>query len=1105
MFRLLKERSFGALTLTQFLGAFNDNAFKQLVLMLALTTQSLDPLEWVASSRLAEYGQALPATLFSLPFVMFGAVTGSLADRLSKTSIIRFSNLMEVIVMALGLGAFMLYSYDLLMVVIFLMGTQSAIFGPAKYGSIVEIVGRPALSRANAMVQMTTMLAILGGAMLGGVLFDSFGAALWTCGGIYVGTAFAGWLASLLIDKLPAKDPQRRIRMNVFAEMRDHWHATGGNRPLILSIFASSFFYLIGASLLLVVNAYGVSLGLDGSSTAMLNAMTVIGIALGSVLAGHISRDRIEAGLIPLGLAGMACFLFLVQLAPDSIPLLRASLLGLGLSAGLFSIPIRALIQSLPPEDRRGAVLGFSEVLDFAGILVASALFYWMDVSLELAPSQMFLVLGVLVCVFLAGSLVYTIEFAVRLFLLTFTHVLYSIRVSGSDRIPNEGGALIVANHVSFVDAMLLSAACSRRIRFLVHRPFFDSRFIGGFLKRIGALPVGGADRDETRDSLEKASRAAQEGELVCIFAEGSITRTGTLLPFARGLERIARKARVPILPIALDRVWGSVFSFEGGRVFWKLPQRIPYPVDLFVGHPLDCETPAWTVREHISELVAEGRSRRRGRRGTLAWRFLWNARRNAARPAIVDGSGTQLSYRKLLIGSLALRRYAATQLDKTQHVGVMLPPGVGGALANVALTLMGRTLVNVNYTSSPADQTRCLEIAGVRQVITSKRFLRALGASSPLAPDQTIYIEDWLAGLRGSDRFVAFLQSLLPAGLLAHWVARRLRADEVAMVVFSSGSTGDPKGVQLTHAAVLSNVQAFGQVVPFGPQDGILGVLPLFHSFGTTVTLWSSLLSGAKAIYYSNPLDAKAIGQMAREHGATILVATPTMYQFYLRRCEPVDFATLRISACGAEKLRQPLSDAWEKRFGQPLLEGYGATELGPVVSFNLPDVRLRGEQHVARRVGSVGRALPGVALRVVHPDTGVRLEPGHDGLLLVKSPAMMTGYLGQAELTGSVIRDGWYVTGDIARVDRDGFLILTDRLSRFSKIGGEMVPHGRVEEVLIEITARHTTEGDELPQLSITSIADEKKGERLIVIHTPLPLGVAELLRLASESDLP
>ena len=1105
MFRLLKIRSFSALTLTQFLGAFNDNAFKQLVLLLALSTQWQQPLAWVASSRLAEYGQALPATLFSLPFVVFGALTGSLADRLSKSAIIKVANALEIVAMALGLGAFLLGSYDLLMVVIFLMGAQSALFGPAKYGSIVELVGQRALSQANAMIQMTTMLAILGGVMLGGLLLEGFGERLWACGGVYVGVAALGYLVSLLIPRLEAVDPKRRLRVNVLAELRSHWRATDGDRPLILSIIASSFFYLIGASLLLVVNTYGTALGLEATATSMLNAMTVIGIALGSVLAGHISRERIEAGLIPLGLAGMAACLFLVQVAPHSVGLLRVSLFGLGVSAGLFSIPIRALIQSLPRRDRRGAILGLSEVCDFVGILAASGLFYWMDVVLELTPQQMFLALGCLVTAFLCGSLFYTLEFAVRLFLLVFTRCCYRIRVQGAERIPAEGGALLVANHVSFVDAMLVSAVCSRPVRFVAHRMLFERPLIGLFLRRIGALPVGGADREETRDSLAQAAGAARRGELVCIFAEGAITRTGTLLPFARGLERIARKAEVPILPIALDRVWGSVFSFEGGRVFWKRPQRFPYPIDIFVGEPLDARTPAWQVRDRILELVAEGRSRRSGRRGTLAWRFLWSARRNVRRTAILDGGGGELSYRKLLVASLALRLHARRRLESSQHVGVMLPPGAGGALANILLSLLGKTVVNLNYSASPADRRRCLEIAGARQLISSRAFLQALGDPSPLDEEHTIYLEDWLAQLSRGERALAFLQSLLPAALLAHWIARRARAQDVAMVVFSSGSTGDPKGVQLTNAAVLSNVQAFGQVVPFRPGDAVLGVLPLFHSFGTTVTLWGVLLAGAKGVYYPDPLDAKAIGERVREQRATIMVATPTMYQFYLRRCAADDLESLRICACGAEKLRAPLARAWFERFGTTLLEGYGATELGPVVSFNLPDVELRGERQVGQREGSVGRPLPGVALRIVDPESGEVLEPGREGLLLVKSPAMMKGYLGQPELTAQVMRNGWYSTGDIARVEQDGFLVLTDRLSRFSKIGGEMVPHGRVEEVLLEISARHATDAHALPQLAITSIADAKKGERLIVIHTGLPLAIDELLRLAGQSDLP
>jgi len=1109
MFKLLQNRSFAALTATQFLGAFNDNAFKQLVLLLAVAAAAGGGPEWVSGSSWA-VGQALPATLFALPFVLFGALTGACADRFSKSRIIRLANLLEVAVMGLALVAFHQQSFEALLCVVFLMGTQSAIFGPSKYGAIQEIVGRPSLSPANALIQMSTMIAVLAGVMLGGVFLQNFGDRLWIPGLSYVGFALVGWWLSLGVEPLAAADSERQLTWNGLAELRRHWRVAAGNSTLVLSILASGFFYLVAATLLLVVNLYGTWLGLGPEPTAMLNGMTVIGIAIGSLVAGRISGERIEGGLVPLGLFGLGASLLAVAIAPDSVVLLRGVLVAAGFFAGLFSIPIRALIQGLPKDGQRGSILGLSEMVDFIGILLASGVFALMSNGLALDPAEMFYVIGVTCLVFTLVSLLSTAEFAVRLGLLLIVRTLYKVRARGLEHVPSQGGALIVVNHVSFVDALLIGAALTRPVRFMMYRDFFRIPVVGWFARRMGAIPVSATDDRRSKvKAIADAAERARAGDLVCIFAEGSITRTGVMLPFARGLERIARKAGVPILPVGLDRLWGSIFSFEGARVFWKRPQRIPYPVDVSIGEPMPADTPAWRVRNRIQELIAERRSTRAGRRGSLAWRFLRNARVHSSRPAIADGTGVRMSHGKLLVSTLALRRLLMRRLGPAENVAVLLPPGAAGAMVNISLSLMRKASVNLNYTLSTADQTGCAGAAGAQQLITSRRLLDKLGCPSPLPDSQTLFLEDLVAEIRLGDKLVAWLMSKLPGRILARF-APQVSADETATILFSSGSTGRPKGIVLSHGNILSNVQGVLEVLSLGPGDALLGVLPFFHSFGYTVTLWGTLLSGAKAVYHVNPLDVPAIAKLAREERISVFVATPTFYRAYLRRCDPVDLESVRIALSGAERLQTSLAQEWLDKFGVELMEGYGCTELSPVVSFNVPDVELLGVRQVGHKAGTIGRPLPGLAVRITDLETGAVLEPGTSGLLKVKGPSVMQGYLGQPEETAKVLRDGWYSTGDVAQLDRDGFLTITDRLSRFSKLGGEMVPHGRVEDelqtVFSKLTLARTGSAEETAEVAVTARADEARGERLVVIHTAIEFTVEEVLaELSANSDLP
>ncbi|MEM6672170.1 MAG: MFS transporter [Planctomycetota bacterium] len=1125
MLRLLKKRSFGSLVASQFLGAFNDNAFKQLVLLLTVAAVTASGVPWIAESPLAvdangQNRQWLPATVFGIPFVLFCSLTGALADKVSKSTIIKVANFIEIIVMAGALLALSLQSYGLLLGVVFCMGAQSALFGPSKYGILREIVDAKDISRANALIQTTTTIAILLGIIVAGVLAQSFGDMLWVPGLAYVAFATVGFLFSLPIERQEARHPERPIPWFVPGEMARQWRALRGHPTLSVSVFGSAFYWFMGALLILVINEYGLLvLQLDQKQTSLLVAPVIIGIAAGAVVAGKLSGDRIEGGLAPLGLLGMAGSLLAVQVAPLNTIWVGTCFGALGLASGIFSLPIRTLVQVLPEDDSRGAVLGFSQTLDFVGILSAGPFMLLMQ-QLGLSAPAMTLVSALLIVAAFLVSLRYAAHFTVRLVVWVLVHTFYRLNVRGFANLPSKGGALLVANHVSFVDALLVAAAAGRPVRFLMHRSFFDVPLVGWFARKMEAIPVSSADsRDKTEAALETAAAAARNGELVCIFAEGALTRTGHLMPFATGMESIASSAEVPVIPVALDRLWGSIFSHYGGRVFWKLPRRIPYKVDVAVGEPLPSNVTAFTVRQRIQEQIADCRTERQGRRGTLAWRFLKEARTYAGKPAIADGTGVELDFRKLVVGSLCMRSALRPSLGEGRNVAVLLPPGAGGALANIALALDGRAAVNLNYTMPNADLAAMCERAGVDLLITARRFLKALDRESPLPVERTVFLEDVKKDITTPMKLGYLLQTFLPGTWLANLHAPRNRggapeSEDLATIIFSSGSTGTPKGVMLSHSNILSNVQSVLQVVALGPGDAVLGILPFFHSFGYTITLWATLLSGSRAVFHANPLEAKVIGELSETYGVTITIATPTFYQSYLRRCRPEQFRDVRVALSGAQKLSRGLADAWETKFGSRLMEGYGCTEVSPVVSANLPSPEGASARHRSDRPGSIGRPLPGVAVKIVDQDAPPRTATEHgaeeSGLILVKGPNVMQGYLGMPEETARVLQDGWYSTGDIGYLDSDGFLYITDRLSRFSKIGGEMVPHGRVEETLLDLAYELAgSDGSDDdgggPDIAVTAIEDESKGERLVVLYSGLPFDVSKLQERFADSDLP
>jgi acyl-[acyl-carrier-protein]-phospholipid O-acyltransferase/long-chain-fatty-acid--[acyl-carrier-protein] ligase len=690
-------------------------------------------------------------------------------------------------------------------------------------------------------------------------------------------------------------------------------------------------------------------------------------------------------------------------------------------------------------------------------------------------------------------------------FVWLLTRTLYRIRILGENRIPEKGGALLVCNHVSFIDAVLLFVAAPRDIRFIMHKDYFKRPLIHPIAKIMGAISISSEQRPrEMIESLRLASEAIRNGDVVCIFAEGQITRIGHTLPFRRGFERIMKDVEAPIIPVVLDGVWGSIFSFEQQKFLWKWPRRFPYPVTVNYGKPLPHTATPFEVRQSVEELMAEAWEFRRERMKPLHRMFAATARRHSSRFAMADAQNANVSFSSAWVRTVFLARQLKKVLAGQKMVGLLLPPSVPGALVNFAAMLLGKVPVNLNYTLSEESLASCIRQCDIKTVITSKIFLDRLKLKVPC---ETVLLEDVVRQASSPmQKLLAWLMArLLPVGRLERMLrgpdarAAGEPIDELATIIFSSGSTGEPKGVMLSHWNVGSNIEQMEQVFGLNARDKVLGVLPFFHSFGFTGTLCLPAALGVGVVYHPNPLDAKTIGPLVSQYRVTFLLATPTFLQLYIRGCAAEDFGSLRLVLAGAEKLPERLAAAFEEQFGIRPLEGYGCTECSPAVAVNTFDFRSAGFRQVGAKRGKIGHPLPGVSVRIVDPQTSEPVPVGQPGLMLVHGPNVMRGYLGKPEKTAEVLRDGWYVTGDIAAFDEDGFLQITDRLSRFSKIGGEMVPHVKVEEKLHELAG--LTE----QTFVVASVPDEKKGERLIVLHRLADAPLQECLEKLKQSDLP
>ncbi len=1069
---------------TQFQGAFSDNAYKNVITLIALATAvSVDQ----GNERVSIIG-----ALFILPFLLFSMYGGFMADRFSKRSVAVGTKLLEVGIMILATVAFFSGQLSWSMAILFLMGAQSAIFGPTKYGILPELLPESRLSWGNGILEMTTFLAIIFGTVAGAAMVESFKNAPYIAGFILVCLALAGTLTSLGISRVRPAAPSARFRPNFVGEVFHYAREARRDRVLWLAVLGSVYFWLLGYLLQIDVVLYGSrTLQLPETRIGYLLAAVALGIGLGSFLAGHLSGNKIEYGLIPLGAVGITIFTFLMSLPGwgfwSSIWLLAT----LGFSAGFFIVPLNAMLQQRPPKEIKGAIIAMANLLTFVGMLIAAGILWFVTVPLGLTAPQVFL-FGSLMTLAATVYVVWLLpDSLVRLILWMLTHTLYRIRVLGAENIPEKGGALFVANHVSFVDAMMLIASTDRFVRFLMEQEYYEHPLIKPLAKVLRVIPVSGRSgpRDLLR-ALREASNSIRDGEIICIFAEGQITRTGQLLPFRKGFERIMKNVDAPIIPVYLDRLWGSIFSFEKGRFLWKLPPRIPYPVTVTYGQPLPSTATSEEVRQAVQELGTEASGCRKADQQPLQRAFLGQARRHPLRFAAADGLNPKVTCLGLLTRSVFLARRLLPHWRDQGMVGLLLPPSVAAATANVAALLSGRVPVNLNYTLPPAALESCLSQCSVKTVVTSERFLEKLRMPPP---GGAVYLED-IAATRSWRSLVtsAICAALLPAGLLERLLGASgsHSPDSLAAILFSSGSTGDPKGVMLSHFNIASNLEAMRQVFEVSSGDRVVGILPFFHAFGLTGSLWFPLLTGMGAVYHPTPFDARTIGGLTIRYKGSILLATPTFLQSYLRRCQPEDFGSLRLVITGAERLSEPLADAFEARFGVRPMEGYGCTECSPIVAVNVPHYRAAGFYQVGKKEGRIGHPLPGVSVRIVDPQSFEILPPGNKGLLLVRGPNVMQGYLGQPEKSGQAFRDGWYVTGDLALMESDGFLTLEGRLSRFAKIAGEMVPHQKVEELLQELS------GQDEPVVAVTSVPDARKGERLVVLHT-LEAGKLEEVR--------
>ncbi len=873
------------------------------------------------------------------------------------------------------------------------------------------------------------------------------------------------------------------------AQPAQQWQTARQQADLWLTLMGKAVLWGIVLSLLVIYPDFTQTF-LTLPNAAAISALlgfVILGLVLGIWIAAKLSATHIETGVIPVGALGVMLSLIILPWF-TSLSVQITLLSTLGFMAGLFVQPLQALLryhlpaEQVEPSKRIDHLLQILVIISFISIIALLGLAGFKKTSL-------FLFLQV---VTVTGAL-YTIwqmpQSMLRFIVSRLFRARYRLKVLGFENLPARGGVLLLGNHISFIDWALVQMASPRQLHFVIEKGYYERWYIKGMLDWFGVIPISSS---ASAESLEKVTQMLKVGEVVCLFPEGSISRTGQMSDFKRGYEKAIKDTGAVIIPFYLHGLWGSRFSRSSG--FLRENRQSGFKRDIIVsfGQALPATITAPELKQKVFDLSFTSWDAYSYLIDPIPLNWLRAAKRMSFRMAATDVIGEPMSHHRFIT---AVLRFSVLikQLSPEQNIGLLLPTSAGGAIANMAVLCLGKTIVNLNYTASSHAMQSAVQQADLKRIYTSKRFLdklkeRGIDIPTILPTIPLTFLEDLKESIPKYQLLTTLVMTMLLPMRLLQWAYLKPIKDKntTAAILFSSGSEGAPKGVELSHRNLATNARQIADALNTLDNDVIMCTLPTFHAFGLLASTLMPLSEGIPIVCHPDPTDAVNIAKGVARYEATLLFGTSTFLRLYAKnnRVNPMMFQSLRYIVAGAEKLAPEVRRLFLDRFGKKILEGYGATETSPVASVNLPDqldTRYWRVQ-VANREGTVGLPLPGTSFRIVDPVTLTQLPNGTDGLILIGGPQVMKGYLHAPEKTEQAIAmlngQRWYKTGDKGHLDEDGFLTIVDRYSRFAKLGGEMVSLAAVEQQI-----RTILHAPEL-ELVAVNLPDDKKGEKIVLL---------------------
>ena len=1046
---------------------------------------------------------ALINAMILLPFIFLFSPAAFINDKFSRTKVIRLSALAAVGISALICLCYAIGEFYMAFALTLLLAAQSAVYSPAKYSIIKSIVGTEQLGMANGIIQALTIIAILFSSFAFSFFFESHYIAsndpnvvLQSVWGIGIALIAFSALEAYFAFKIPffpqtAELSEEKFSAKQYASLhylKENIRTLRQNKNIWLSVIGLSLFWGVSQVIVAAFPAHYKAI-FHADNAIVIQAILAasgLGLILGSYVAGKMSHLHIELGIVPVGAVGIFISLFCLTLTDSNLFLTICSF-AFGFFGGLFIVPLNATIQYFAPEAISGKIMAGNNFMQNV-LMVAFLLLSILFVKLSLSTTNL-LIFASLVC--LVGSFYAMLQLPhlfTRLLLLPILKTGYRFHVNGLKNLPQSGGVLLLGNHISWIDWLVLQAASPRAIKFVMYRPIYNKWYLTWFLRIFKVIPIGGG---ASKESIQTIRSYLENGEVVALFPEGHISYNGQINEFQKGFEHVLEGLEnITTVPFYLRGLWGSSFSRADSHYKILSKKRGKREVLVAFGKPINGFIDAVAMKQKVVELSFSAWEHFINEQAPLTHHWLESAKSDLFKECVADAQGTELNNVKFIAAVLSFAKVLKTKLRGQRHVGVLLPSSAAGAIVNMALFVLGKVPVNLNYTLSAESMQKALAKAQIDTVLSSAKFLDKLTAKgfdfNAILADKLLFAEDIAKGLNKTAKTHAFLTALFAP---QWWIKLRyfadVKLDDTATILFSSGSEGDPKGIELSHKNLLTNIKQVSELLNFRRDDVILNSLPIFHSFGLTVTTLLPLCEGVKMVSVADPTDGATIGKMSAKHGVSILFGTSTFFRLYTRnkKLHPLMFQNVRIVIAGAEKLKTDVKDAFRLKFGLEIYEGYGTTETAPVAAVNVPNILEKDslKELTFTKEGTVGLPLPGTIIKIVDPDTLNELKTGEDGLILIGGGQVMKGYLDDPEKTAEVIAelDGvrYYKTGDKGHIDEHGFVTIVDRYSRFAKIGGEMISLGAVEANLSQAIGEDAV-------FVATAVNDDKKGESVVLL---------------------